>query len=111
LFATVSSPELVVAVQLLDGLTAAVLGVMVPLVIADVTRGTGHFNLAQGIIGTTTGLGAAASATVAGYLTEYVNSQFAFFGLAVIGMASVMMAWALMPETRPERERLAPAMV
>ncbi len=113
LFATVGSPELVVAVQLLDGLTAAVLGVMVPLVIADVTRGTGHFNLAQGIIGTTTGLGAAASATVAGYLTQYVNSQFAFFGLAVIGMASVMVAWALMPETRPapERERLAPAVV
>jgi predicted MFS family arabinose efflux permease len=50
---------------------------------------------------------------VAGYLTEYINSQFAFLGLAAIGTASVMVAWALMPETRPtpERERLAPAVV
>jgi predicted MFS family arabinose efflux permease len=107
LFATVSDPQLVVAAQLLDGLTAAALGVMVPLIIADVTRGTGHFNLGQGIIGTATGLGAAASATVAGYLSQYVDSQFAFFGLAVIGVAALTLAWALMPETRPPHERQA----
>ena len=40
-----TDPYLLVAVQLLDGITAAVLGVMVPLIVADLTRGTGHFNL------------------------------------------------------------------
>jgi predicted MFS family arabinose efflux permease len=46
-------------------------------------------------------------------LTQYINSQFAFFGLAAIGVASVTLAWLLMPETRPapERQRLAPAVV
>jgi MFS family permease len=48
LFATVSDPHLLVAVQLLDGLTATVFAVMVPLTIADFTRGTGRFNLTQG---------------------------------------------------------------
>jgi MFS family permease len=57
LFATVKDPNLLVAVQLLDGLTASVFGVMVPLIIADLTRGTGHFNLGQGIVGTATGIG------------------------------------------------------
>jgi predicted MFS family arabinose efflux permease len=79
--------------------------VMVPLIIADVTRGTGHFNLGQGVIGTMTGLGAAASATLAGYMTQYINSQFAFVGLAGIGAVAVIVAWALMPETRPETEQ------
>jgi MFS family permease len=105
LFGTVTNPQLVVAVQLLDGLTAAVIGVMVPLIIADVTRGTGHFNLGQGLVGTMTGLGAAASATLAGYMTQYLNSQIAFVGLAGIGVTAVLVAWMLMPETRPKDEK------
>ena len=44
-FALVSSPYLIVAVQILDGVCAAVLGVVLPLVVADVMRGTGRFNL------------------------------------------------------------------
>ena len=63
LFASVTNPELLVVVQLLDGITAAVLSVMVPLVVADLTRGTGHFNLGQGIVGTFVGIGASLSAT------------------------------------------------
>ena len=59
--------------RLLDGLTAAVIGVMVPLIIADLTRGTGRFNLGQGIVGTMTGLGAAASTTLGGYMTRLLR--------------------------------------
>jgi MFS family permease len=66
LFATVTNPYLLVAAQLFDGIAAAVFAVMVPLVIADVTRGTGHFNLGQGIVGTTIGIGASVSTTYAG---------------------------------------------
>ena len=75
LFASVSNPELLVVVQLLDGVTAAVFAVMVPLVIADLTRGTGHFNLGQGIVGTATGIGASLSATFAGYMTDRFGSR------------------------------------
>ena len=54
-----SDPAIIVAAQMLDGLCAAVLGVLVPLSLADISRGTGRFNLAQGIVASATGIGAA----------------------------------------------------
>ena len=73
---------------MLDGITAAVFAVMVPLVVADLTRGTGHFNLGQGILGTATGIGASLSATLAGYVTDRFGSPAAFASLAAIGAAA-----------------------
>ncbi|MFZ0609531.1 MAG: MFS transporter [Xanthobacteraceae bacterium] len=102
LFAGVTSPSLLLAVQLLDGITAAVFAVMVPLVVADLTRGTGHFNLGQGILGTATGIGASLSATLAGYVTDRFGSSSAFAGLAAIALIGLITLWRLMPETRPD---------
>jgi MFS family permease len=104
LFATVKDPNLLVAVQLLDGLTASVLGVMVPLMIADLTRGTGHFNLGQGIVGAATGIGASLSATLAGYTSDHFGSESAFLGLAAVAAVGLTAVWFLMPETQPIRE-------
>jgi predicted MFS family arabinose efflux permease len=104
LFATVKDPNLLVAVQLLDGLTASVFGVMVPLIIADLTRGTGHFNLGQGVVGTTTGIGASLSTTFAGYTSDHFGSEFAFLGLASVAALGLAAVWFLLPETRPARE-------
>jgi MFS family permease len=101
LFATVTNPYALVAVQLLDGVTAAVFAVLVPLVIADVTRGTGHFNLGQGIVGTMVGIGASASPTYAGYLSDRFSSPIAFLGLTGVALLGFAATWALMPETRP----------
>jgi MFS family permease len=103
LFATVTDPNLLVAVQLLDGVTASVFGVMVPLMIADITRGTGHFNLGQGIVGTTTGIGASLSTTIAGYTSDHLGSQAAFVALAAIAALGLAAVGLLMPETRPKR--------
>ena len=100
LFALVSSPLPLVAVQLLDGVTAAVFAVMVPLVIADLTRGTGHFNLGQGIVGTFIGIGASISSTLAGFLSDRFGSPWAFAGLASIALAGFVAVLLLMPETR-----------
>lgn len=103
LFAVVTDPYLLVAVQVIDGVAAAVFGVLVPLVIADVTRGTGRFNLSQGIVGTATGLGAALSTSLAGYVSDHFGSPIAFLGLAAIAAVGLVLVWALMPETRPDR--------
>jgi MFS family permease len=105
LFATVPDPYLLVAAQLLDGVSAAVLAVMVPLVIADATRGTGHFNLGQGIVGTAVGIGASVSTTYAGYLSDHFGSPIAFLGLAMVAILGFFTLWALMPETRPRRRK------
>jgi len=105
LFALVTNPYLLVAVQVLDGITAATLGIMVPLMVADITRGTGRFNLAQGIVGTAVGIGASISPTLAGYLTDAFGNATAFTGLALIAALGFGGVWALMPETRLEAAR------
>jgi predicted MFS family arabinose efflux permease len=106
LFATVTDPSLLVAVQLLDGVTASVFGVMVPLIVADLTRGTGRFNVGQGIVGTTTGIGASLSTTFAGYTSDHFGSQSAFLGLAAVAALGLAAVWLLLPETRPTRESM-----
>jgi MFS family permease len=101
LFGLVTNPYLLIAVQLLDGIAGAVLAVTVTLIVVDMTRGTGHFNLGQGIVGTTMGIGASLSPTLAGYLSDRFGSATAFFGLAAIAAVGLAAVWALMTETRP----------
>ena len=100
LFATVSDPYLLVAVQVFDGVTAAVFSVLIPLVIADIAFGSGHFSLAQGIVGTATGIGASLSTVLAGYVTDRFGSSVAFLGLAAVAATGLAMIWLVMPETR-----------
>jgi MFS family permease len=100
LFATVSDPYWLVTVQVLDGITAAVFSVMVPLIVADVAFGSGHFNLAQGIVGTATGIGASLSTVLAGYVSDKFGSSTAFTGLSAVAAAGLAMIWFVMPETR-----------
>ena len=102
LFGATSDPAFVLAAQVLDGITAATLGIMVPLMIADIMRGTGRFNLAQGMVGTAMGIGATISPTLSGYLTDAFSSTVAFLGIAGIAATGLMGVWLLMPETRPE---------
>jgi MFS family permease len=77
-FALVTNPYAVVFVQALDGVSAAIMGVVLPLVIADLTRGTGKFNLALGIAGTAVGIGAALSTTLSGYAADHFGSSITF---------------------------------
>ena len=100
LFAVVTDPFLLVAVQVFDGITAAVLSVMVPLIVADVAYGSGHFNLAQGVVGTATGIGASLSTVLAGYISDTFGSSIAFTGLASIAALGLTVIWLFMPETR-----------
>ena len=105
LFAFVRDPHLLVVIQMLDGVAAAVLGVLVPLVIVDVTYGSGHFNLAQGIVGTATGIGASVSLLFASYLSDRFGSEVAFLSLAVSAAMALALVWLTMPETRPQLAR------
>jgi MFS family permease len=100
LFATVRDPYLLVAVQLLDGITASVFSVLVPLTVADIAFGSGHFNLAQGIVGTATGIGASLSTVLAGFASDTFGSNVAFLGLAAVAALGLGVISLLMPETR-----------
>jgi MFS family permease len=100
LFATISDPHLLPALQVFDGIAAAMLGVLVPLVVADATRTTGRFSVALGAVGTAMGLGAAASTYAAGLMADRLGTQTAFLGLAAVGAAAFVLAALVMPETR-----------
>ena len=102
LFAFVRDPYLLVVIQVLDGVSAAVLSVLIPLVIVDVTYGSGHFNLAQGFVGTATGLGASVSMVFAGYLSDRFGNEIAFLSLTASAATAFALVWLTMPETRPQ---------
>jgi MFS family permease len=104
LFAFVANPYLVVAVQVFDGVCATILGVMLPLIVADITRGTGRFNLGLGIVGSAVGIGAALSTTLAGYTIDHFGSTAAFLALASLAAGGLGLVWLLLPETRPSAE-------
>ena len=100
LFALTVQPEAVVAIQALDGVSGAVFGVMLPLVVADITRGSGRFNLAMGAIGLAIAGAAAASTEMAGLLTDWAGRRAAFAALAGAGIAAFLLLWSALPETR-----------
>ena len=93
-------PAVIVAVQLLDGVSAAALGVLVPLVIADTTRGSGHFNLAQGVVGVAVGIGASLGTTMAGYVADRYGDLVVFLFLGSVGAIGLLVVTSFMPETR-----------
>jgi MFS family permease len=100
-FAVTSSPLLVVSVQGLDGIAGATFGVLVPLIAADITAGTGRFNTCMGVIGLAGGIGATVSTTLAGAIADGHSVSAAFVALAAAGAAGALLVWAAMPETRP----------
>lgn len=101
LFAIVSDPWILLPIQILDGLSAAVIGVMTPLVIADLMRGTGRYNLAQGYAGTAVGIGGALSTGTSGYVVEHIGYATAFLGLAFVALLGAAVIYAFLPETKP----------
>lgn len=105
LLAVVEDPAWLLLVQALDGISAAGLGVMLPLLAADATRGSNRFNLCLGVFGLAIGIGATLSTTLAGLAAEWFGVGTAFMLLAATGLASVMAVWVAMPETRPEPDR------
>lgn len=101
LLAATTNPAMLVVAQLLDGVTGTVLGVLTALIIADVTRGTGRFNLAQGLVGLTSGIGASLSTALSGVIAGELGRTAGFLSAAGEGTAALLLLWFLMPETNP----------
>jgi MFS family permease len=100
-----ADPAMLVAVQALDGVSAAALGVLLPLLAADLTRGTNRFNLCMGVFGLAAGIGATLSTVAAGAIAGWLGSGAAFVALAGAGLAAVLLVLFAMPETLPSPRR------
>lgn len=103
LFAFVTNYQAVVAIELLDGVTGAIINVMTVLVITDLTAGTGRFNLVQGVIGALLATAAALSTALSGFVFQDFGRVTGFLALAAIAAAATAAVWRLLPETKPDR--------
>jgi MFS family permease len=88
-----------VGVQLLNGVGAGIFGALTPLVIADIMRGTGRYNLAQGAIATMVGIGASLSGLAAGVLVDHFGYSATFLTLGAAALVAVIVFALWMPET------------
>ena len=111
IYATLPGPVALTISQALSGASGAAFGVMMTLVAADITRGTGRFNLTLGVLGVAISVGASLSTSFAGILANSFGDRSAFIGLALAGLCGVLLLLVGMPETRPtESAEAAPAL-
>jgi predicted MFS family arabinose efflux permease len=99
LYTLTDNPTLLVAIQILDGVGAGIFGVVSVLVIADLTQGTGQFNLTLGAISTAVGIGAALSQTIAGSIVHSMGYTAGFLCLGAVAAAALAILYFFMPET------------
>jgi MFS family permease len=104
LFAVTTNPLLLICIQLLDGISGSALGVLTALIVADLTKGTGRFNLAQGFVGTLAGIGASLSTTFFSLIVENFGGAIGFVSIAAVALSTVFIVWLWMPETKPSTE-------
>ncbi|MBS1954145.1 MAG: MFS transporter [Cyanobacteria bacterium SZAS-4] len=95
-----SDPTFIVAVQLLDGIGAGIFGVVLSVIVADLTSGSGHYNVIRGFALTAQGIGAALSNILAGYIVKYFGYNAGFCSLAAIGLVGLLVFYLGVPETK-----------
>jgi len=101
LLAAIFNPYAMILIQLLDGLSAAAFGVLLPLIVADITRNTGRYTTCLGLVGLAIGGGATLSTTAAGLVADQFGGGAAFLSLAGVGLCATALLATAMPETKP----------
>jgi MFS family permease len=102
LYTLSDNPFWLLAVQSLDGIGAGLFGALFPIIVADLMRGTGRYNVAQGAILTAQGIGAALSTTLAGVVVVHAGYSAAFLTLAAVALAGTVVFFFGMPETNAQ---------
>jgi len=103
LYTVSDNPWWLVGVQAMDGVGAGIFGALFPVVIADLTKGTGRFNVSQGAVASAQGLGAALSATLAGGIIVWAGYAASFLTLATIAALGLGLYVLAMPETKDKK--------
>ncbi|MPR04736.1 MFS transporter [Pseudomonas sp. MAFF 212408] len=99
LYTVSNDPYWLVAVQMLDGIGAGIFGALFPVIVKDLTQGTGRFNVSLGALSTVFGLGAALSNSLAGFVVQQAGYNAAFLTLAAVAAVALALLWLAMPET------------
>jgi MFS family permease len=100
LYTLSDNPFWLVGVQLLDGVGAGIFGAIFPVIVADLMRNTGRFNIAQGAVITAQSIGAALSTTLAGFVVVGAGYSAAFITLGAVAAIGAAVCFVALPETR-----------
>jgi MFS family permease len=95
LYTLSDNPYFLVSVQILDGIAGGIFGVLSVLMVADLTKGTGRFNITQGALNTAVGIGAGLSNMLAGFVVQKAGYNVAFVGLAAIARKGLAPCWSI----------------
>jgi predicted MFS family arabinose efflux permease len=101
LFVLASNPGEVIAVQALDGVGAGLQGALFAIMVADLTRGSGRFNVAFGAATMVQGIGATFSPALAGAIDQATSYTTAMLALTAIALVALGLLVLSVPETRP----------
>jgi len=108
LFALTVSPVAMACIEVLDGIAGGIFSVIVTVIAADLTRGSGRFNFLQSLGALAVGLGTSLSNVAAGQVVQHFGSAPGFAALAAVGVLGLLLVLACLPETgerAPARER------
>jgi MFS family permease len=103
MFSFVSDSFLLIAVQVLDGVSGAFVSVLTVVIITDLTAGTGRFNLARGGVGMITGVAASVSTALSGLVWQRAGEKTAFLSMAAVAVIATVLLWYRLTETKPAR--------
>ncbi|KQY03046.1 hypothetical protein ASD37_26315 [Mycobacterium sp. Root135] len=100
LFVMASNPGEVIAVQALDGIGAGLQGALFAIMVADLTRGSGRFNVAFGAATMVQGVGGTLSPALAGAIDQAAGYTTAMLALTAIAVVALVLLIVAVPETR-----------
>ncbi|MBN9230018.1 MAG: MFS transporter [Legionella sp.] len=108
LFSITENSFYLLIIQLLDGISAGIFGVMSVVIVSDLASGTGRFNLLLGALGLCVGLGSSLSNIIAGFITKMYGFQVGFISLSFIAFIGLVIYSFALKETHgsPEPETL-----
>lgn len=99
LYALTRATPLLISIQALDGIANAIFSVVTVLVVKDITRGTGRFNLVAGALASFVGAGAALSPALGGEMIQRHGYTDSFLSLAGVGVIALVLLALFVPET------------
>lgn len=100
LFSITQNSFYLLMIQLLDGVSAGIFGVVAVIIVSDLATGTGRFNFLLGVLGLCVGIGSSLSNLIAGLITTTYGFYFGFISLAIIAAIGLFTYSFALKETK-----------